>query len=62
ALNSALALARRVRPLGRIIERSSMESPYSRKRKTRHRRVILNMVPDSESTFIYNSFKFNDYF
>ncbi len=31
--------------LGRIIERSSVESPYSRKRKTRHRRVLLNMVP-----------------
>ena len=29
----------------RIIERSSMESPYLRKQKTRHRRVSLNMVP-----------------
>jgi hypothetical protein len=40
-----MPLARSVSSFGRIIERSSMESPYPRKRKTRHRRVLLNMVP-----------------
>ncbi|AUO01826.1 hypothetical protein C0558_08565 [Serratia marcescens] len=49
-LNSASALARKVRSLDRIIERSSMESPVPEKQKPSHRLGSLNSGARTRTT------------